>query len=128
MADPVLLVEDDLPLSEALAFQLESAGLEVDRCQSAEVAVDLLMIKRYGLIILDLMLLDGASGVYVIDHMKRSASEGTPVIVITASNVDNLRSIDRCRVKAILLKPLDFGLFRAYALATYGGVAESLSR
>jgi hypothetical protein len=49
------------------------------------------------------------------------------VLVITACNVDNLRSIDRCRVKAIMLKPLDFDLFRAYALATYGMTVASHS-
>jgi DNA-binding response OmpR family regulator len=121
---PVLIVEDDLSLSEALARQIESADIPVDRCQSAEVAVQLLRAKRYGLIVLDLMLLDGASGVYVLDHLRGSESSGAPVLVITACNVDNLRSIDRCLVKAIMLKPLDFDLFRAYALATYGsGVA-----
>jgi DNA-binding response OmpR family regulator len=125
MGDPILIVEDDLSLSEALALQLEPAGVEIDRCQTAEVAVELLRLRRYGLVVLDLMLLDGASGVYVLDHLRSTLSEGAPVLVITACNVDNLRSIDRCLVKAIMLKPLDFDLFRAYALATYGMTVAS---
>jgi DNA-binding response OmpR family regulator len=121
MGNPILIVEDDLALGEALAFHLESAAITVDRCQSAELAVELLESKRYGLLVLDLMLLDGASGIYVIDHLRRvPEAERPPVLIITACNVDNLRSIDRCLVKAILLKPLDFELFRAFALATYG--------
>lgn len=117
---PVLLVDDDVTLAEALALQIESAGIIVDRCQTAEVAVDLLGHKRYGLLVVDLMLLDGASGVYVIDSL-RNIEEGSrpPVLIITACNVENLRSVDRCLVKAIILKPVDFELFRAFALATY---------
>jgi DNA-binding response OmpR family regulator len=125
MGDPILIVEDDLALSEALAMQLESAGIQVDRCQTAEVAVELLRLKRYGLVVLDLMLLDGASGVHVLDNLRSTLSRDAPVLVITACNVDNLRSIDRCLVKAIMLKPLDFELFRAYALATYGMTVAS---
>lgn len=121
MGLPILLVDDDLALSEALAVQIQSPDVAVDRCQSAEVAVDLLRAKRYGLLVLDLMLLDGASGIYVIDHLRgMPEADRPPVLIITACNVDNLRSIDRCVVKAILLKPVDFELFRAFALATYG--------
>ena len=118
---PILLVDDDVALANSLATQLESAGIDVDRCQTAEVAVELVRQKRYGLIVLDMMLLDGASGVYVIDELRNVPEAARPpVLMITACNVDNLRSIDRCAVKAIMLKPLDFELFRAYALATYG--------
>jgi len=127
MGDPILIVEDDLSLSEGLAMQLESAGIEVDRCQTAEVAVELLRLRRYGLVVLDLMLLDGASGIHVLDNLRSTISGSAPVLLITACNVDNLRSIDRCLVKAIMLKPLDFELFRAYALATYGMTVASRS-
>jgi DNA-binding response OmpR family regulator len=70
MGDPIIIVEDDLSLSGALAMQLQSAGIEIDRCQTAEVAVELLRVRRYGLVVLDLMLLDGASGVYVLDNLR----------------------------------------------------------
>jgi len=121
---PVLLVDDDVALAEALSAQLESAGMSVDRCHSANIAVELLGQKRYGLVIVDLLLLDGASGVYVIDAVHAIANDTKPpVLIITACNVENLRSLDRCSVKAILLKPLDFDLFRAYVLATYRDAA-----
>ena len=121
MGLPILVVEDDLSLSEALAAKLDAPDRPVDRCQTAEVAVELLGAKRYGLVVLDLMLLDGASGIYVIDFLRGlPEASRPPVLMITACNVDNLRSIDRCLVKAIMLKPLDFELFRAFALSTYG--------
>lgn len=117
---PVLVVEDDLAFSRLISNALEFRGFRVEQCSSAEAAVQLLRERRYGLAIVDLLLFGGNSGVYVIDSIRKLAPEiRPPVLIVTGASADNLRSIDRSLVKAVLFKPIDLDLFISFAFAVH---------
>jgi DNA-binding response OmpR family regulator len=121
---PILIVEDDESLARGLADQIRGAGYAVQHCATATEAADAVSKTVYGLVILDLLLPD-VSGVYVLNKLRTLAPQfRPPVLMVTASNVENLRSVDRTLVKAIVFKPLDFSLFLAYATATYRSPVE----
>ena len=121
MLPPILLVEDDLPLAQTMASELEAVGVPVEHCPTGELAIELLQQKRYPVIVLELVLSlsGGVSGGYVVKAVKKMAREDRPAIVLIASGTATLRGVDRSVVTSMLFKPLDFALFTEYILATY---------
>lgn len=116
---PILIVEDDESLARELVEQIRNAGYVVHHCPTATEAAESVSKTLYGLIILDLLLPD-VSSVYELNKLRSLAPQfRPPVLMVTASNVENFRSVDRSRVKAIIFKPFDFSLVIAYAEATY---------
>jgi len=117
---PVLIVEDDLSLVQALTLAVETVGLPVEYCTSAETAIELLKARNYGCVVLDLILATGLSGMYVVEAARSLPPEKRPsFVMMTGANVEQMRGVGRDVVKAILLKPLDLELFAQYVLATY---------
>jgi DNA-binding response OmpR family regulator len=117
---PVLIVDDDLSLAQALTLAIETVGLPVEHCTTAETAIELIKAKRYACIVLDLILEPGLSGMYVVNAVRGVPVESRPaVVMVTGATLDNLRGIDRDIVKSILFKPVDLELFAQYVLATY---------
>ncbi|MEY3533422.1 MAG: hypothetical protein RI979_1446, partial [Pseudomonadota bacterium] len=78
----LLLVEDDLPLAEALMSLLVSSGYAVDCVHDGEAARALVAAEQYDLMILDLNLphLDGLS---VLRAMRASGNRAA-VMILTA--------------------------------------------
>jgi DNA-binding response OmpR family regulator len=78
----ILLVEDELPLAEALTQILKKNNFTVDSVYDGESGLDNTLSNIYDLIILDIMLpkLDGIS----ILKSVRSQGIATPVILLTA--------------------------------------------
>jgi DNA-binding response OmpR family regulator len=83
MAEKVLVVEDDLVLSETLAYNLNKQGYEVFRVGDGHEAVDLGRKERPDLILLDLML-PGMDGIEVCRTLRREMS--VPIMMLTARN------------------------------------------
>ena len=120
VAPPILLVEDDLSLAQTLTMLLENIGIPVEHCASGEMAIDLVRSQRYAVAVVDVVLMTGVSGLYVVRAIREMPSERRPrVLVITGAGLETLRGIDRSVVTAVMLKPLDFDLFAQYVLATY---------
>ena len=120
MTLPVLIVEDDLSLAQALTLSVETVGLPVEYCTTAETAITLLKTRQYGCLVLDLILEGGLSGMYVVSATRNLPPERRPMILMTTgASVEQLRGVNHDLVKAILLKPLDLELFAQYVLATY---------
>ncbi len=108
----VLVVEDDPVLARALRTVLERRSLAVDWCSHAEDAMLELAHKRYSAVILDIILPGGSSGLYVVSYLHNVPKERRPpVVVITGSDTDVLRKIDRSIVKTVLFKPLQLDVF-----------------
>jgi DNA-binding response OmpR family regulator len=120
MTLPVLIVEDDLSLAQALTRAVEAVGLPVEYCTTAETAKALLNTRQYGCVALDLILEAGVSGLYVVNAARSLPPEKRPMIVMmTGASLEQLRGVNHDLVKAVLLKPLDLELFAEYVLATY---------
>ena len=120
MAPPILIVDDDIALSQAMALAIENAGIPVEQCSSGETAITLVRHNRYAVVVLDLILGAGVSGLYVVEAIRELKAEQRPMILMTTgANLENLRGVDRSMVAAVMLKPIDFELFAEYVMATY---------
>lgn len=120
MAPPILIVDDDIALSQAMALAIENAGIPVEQCSSGETAIELIRHQRYAVVVLDLILGEGVSGLYVVEAIRELKAGQRPMILMTTgANLENLRGVDRTMVAAVMLKPIDFELFAEYVMATY---------
>ena len=104
----LLLVEDDVRLSSALARGLRGEGYAVDVAADGDDALVQAWVYDYDLVILDVMLpgLDGIS----VCRMLREAGRWLPVLVLTARDGvgDRIRGLD-AGADDYLVKPFDFG-------------------
>jgi two-component system, chemotaxis family, chemotaxis protein CheY len=120
VAPPILVVDDDLALAQAMTVIIANLGIPVEQCATGEVAIELMKTKRYAVVVVDVILQSGISGIYVVDAVRHMPAEERPaVLMITGASMETLRGVDRTIVTAIMLKPIDFDLFAQYVLATY---------
>jgi two-component system OmpR family response regulator len=89
----VLLVEDHMPLAEAVRDALQRAGFTVDHVSTVEEARETAQLADYALVLLDLGLPDG-DGLRLLPDLRRDGR--VPVIVLTARDqlVDRLAGLD----------------------------------
>lgn len=80
----ILIVEDEAPIREMLAFVLEQNGYEALEAKSYEEAQSLLIEPYPVLILLDWML-PGASGIQIAKQLKQNDfTKNIPIIMLTA--------------------------------------------
>lgn len=77
----VLIVEDEVALSEPLAFLLEREGYQVTVAESGTKALEVFSDRNTDIVLLDLML-PGMSGTDVCRHIR--AKSQVPIIMLTA--------------------------------------------
>ena len=78
----ILIVEDETPIAETLAFNLKREGYEVAVVGDGRVGLETIMRTHPDLVILDLML-PGLDGIEVC-RRARAAGLATPIIMLTA--------------------------------------------
>ena len=78
----ILLVEDDVTLSELVVRALRRAGYEVKHTLRAEYALEQLQSEKYDLLITDLML-PGMDGLKLIQQLRAEA-RSIPVLVLSS--------------------------------------------
>ena len=102
----MLLVEDDVPLAEALAEALIDQRYVVDVVNDGEAAWQQVKALAYDLILLDMMLpkLDGVG----LCHRLRSHGYGIPVLMLTArdTTTDKVTGLD-AGADDYIVKPID---------------------
>jgi two-component system nitrogen regulation response regulator NtrX len=108
---PILVVDDERNIRRTLRMVLEGEGHEVVEAASAAETRELLRGQRVELIIMDVMLGEGASGLDLLEELKRGdlgAEREVPVIVISgqATLADAVRAT-REGAFDFLEKPLD---------------------
>ncbi len=81
----VLLIEDEDNLGEALAYQLEREGVEVDRALDGVTGLQRFSTGGADLVLLDLML-PGMPGEDVCREIRRTSN--VPIIMLTARDAD----------------------------------------
>lgn len=105
--DIVLIVEDEMPIAEALTEIVSDAGYRVLIAGNGRAGLDLARAEHPALIITDLMMpyLDGAG---LIEALRADASdEGTPRIPIVVMTAAGRTFADRIPYDALLPKPFD---------------------
>ena len=81
MKGRVLIVDDDLALSEMLGIVLRNEGLDVVHCANGSFAMALFRESRPDIVLLDLML-PGIDGIEVCRRIR--AESGIPIVMLTA--------------------------------------------
>ncbi len=103
----ILLVEDDVLLSQMLAQKIAEEKGALDHAADGEQAIDMLKKNQYDIVICDL-LLPKVDGFQVIDTMNKDASmKKAPVIIL--SNLGQKKDVDRgmaLGVKKFLVKAI----------------------
>lgn len=85
----ILIVEDEQPIREMIAFALRRGGFEVSEAEDTRQARVQLADRRPDLVLIDWMLPD-MSGLELTRHIKReSATRDLPVIMLTARAAEN---------------------------------------
>lgn len=89
----VLLIEDEAGLGEALEYQLQREGYEVDRVTDGAQGLELFKANGADLVLLDLML-PGLPGEEVCKEIRKSSS--IPIIMLTArdSEIDKVVGLE----------------------------------
>jgi DNA-binding response OmpR family regulator len=103
---PILLVEDEPSIVEALSFVLERAGFEVDSTGDGEEALRRLRRLPFAAVVLDIML-PGVDGFEVLRTIRADrALAALPVIVLTAKGQANdRRTAEAIGASAFITKP-----------------------
>ncbi len=122
----ILLIEDDIDLSQALCHNLNKEGYVVDTCFQGDEAIYYGNSSSYDVIILDRML-PIMDGITILKTLRKN-NIATPIILLTAMNGINDR-IDGLDAGAddYLVKPFDSGelLARIRALSRRPRTIES---
>ena len=106
-AQTVLIVEDEEPIAEAIAYLVEEAGYEPLQASHGRQALDLAQGRQLALVITDLMMphMDGAE---LIAALRRDASldghDAPPIILMTAAGPRRAESVG---ADAVVRKPFD---------------------
>ncbi|MCD6422559.1 MAG: response regulator transcription factor [Elusimicrobia bacterium] len=110
----ILIIDDDVAVSEFIKEMLESDGYSVVRVFDGLQAVQMARTISPDLIILDLNLPAG-SGETVYERLKLSKFTGDiPVIFVTGETPDRIQKLSKEKnipLKDIFLKPIDVDLF-----------------
>ena len=100
----LLLVEDDIPLSDALHALLTGAGYAVDRVNDGVSADALLASEQFDLVILDLNL-PGADGLSMLARFRRGTPPADIVILTGYGTVANTVEAMRKGAADVIEKP-----------------------
>jgi len=122
----LLLIEDDVPIANALVEGFTRAGVSVDHLVRADTAESALDLTAYDLMIVDLEL-PGMNGLELI-HRLRRRQIAVPVLILTARDAleDRVRGLDT-GADDYLVKPFLFPelLARVRALVRRSQAATS---
>ena len=110
----ILIVEDDPFISELLIDGLGEEGYECEAVATATQGEELARMFPYGLLILDVMLPEGAGAGYRLGRQLREHGVRTPILYLTARGTveDRIVGLD-AGGDDYLAKPFDFGELRA---------------
>lgn len=86
MSQKILIVDDDVNISEVLEFNLRNEGFDVESVYSAEDALDK-TLSDFQLILLDVMM-GGMSG-FKMAEIIRKQNINVPIIFLTAKDTEN---------------------------------------
>ena len=85
----ILLVEDEPGIQLAISGLLRREGYETAVASSGKEAIEVLETRGFDLVLTDLSLPDGVSGLDLVRHVGKH-QPGTPVILITAYGSEHI--------------------------------------
>ena len=89
MGVSILLVEDEPGIQLAIRGLLRREGYETTVASNGKEAIEVLAARGFDLVLTDLALPDGVSGLDLVRHVGEN-QPGTPVILITAYGSEHI--------------------------------------
>lgn len=90
MKQRILIVDDEDDICMILSYSLQQVGYETFTAHSAEEALPIIEKQQPQLLLLDIMM-DGMSGIELVDYMRQHRLLTMPIIFLTAlSDTDNI--------------------------------------
>ena len=86
MADWILIVDDDLMVSTALAKSVQSGGMAAEIANSGEDALEMLRNQHYDLILMDINM-PGMDGFQTVESIRKQGVQ-TPIIIVSGRKED----------------------------------------
>lgn len=111
MTQSVLIVDADRSIREVVAAILHREAYRVDSASSGASAIELLTVRNYDVVVLDLMMPD-VSGFGIIKWMRDHGMRDRSVVLISASSQARIASVDSPLVHSRLQKPFDLVEFQ----------------
>ena len=103
----VLLLEDDIALSDLLNEHLEDKGYEVTLCTNGQEALEALIDKKFDIALLDINT-PVITGIEVLKRVRIEYKNNTPIIVLTAyQDTKHLKESFENGVDDYIKKPFD---------------------
>ena len=103
----ILLLEDDVALSDLLNEHLEDKGYEVTLCTNGQDALESLIEKKYDMALLDINT-PILSGIDVLKTIRKDYKNNTPAIILTAyQDTKHLKESFENGVDDYIKKPFD---------------------
>ncbi len=103
----ILLLEDDVALSDILSDFLSDSGFNVTLCENGQNALENLIEKHFDLAILDINT-PNLSGLEVLKELRIRYKNNIPIIIITAyQDINNLKQAFENRADDYIRKPFD---------------------
>jgi CheY-like chemotaxis protein len=121
-SDPVLLVDDDPLLIQAIQVGLESHGYQVIAAHDGREGLELLRTRHACLVLLDLEM-PGMTGWQFREEQCGDPSIASVPVVVVSSRTDAERQARVMHVAAGLQKPVDLDRLHATVRAQCGGAA-----
>ena len=103
----VLLLEDDIALSDLLNEHLEDKGYEVTLCTNGQEALEALIDKKFDIALLDINT-PVITGIEVLKRVRIEYKNNTPIIILTAyQDTKHLKESFENGVDDYIKKPYD---------------------
>lgn len=103
----VLLLEDDVALSDLLNEHLVDKGFEVTLCTNGQVALEALIDQKFDIALLDINT-PQISGIDVLKTIRKEYKNNTPTIILTAyQDTKHLKESFENGVDDYIKKPFD---------------------
>ncbi|HUP65856.1 MAG TPA: response regulator [Thermoanaerobaculia bacterium] len=120
-----LVIDDDPSIRNLVATILQREDFEVDLARDGSEALELLGARKYGLVLLDLMM-PRVNGYEVLAHLQENDPDTVNhVVVMTATSDADLAKLDQTGLCGLIRKPFDLEDFRAYITDCYEKVTGS---
>jgi DNA-binding response OmpR family regulator len=104
----ILIVEDDPTMADTIASMLELFGYDTAIAATPQKALDMIALERPGLMLLDLNLPGGMTGIDICRQVKsRPETQATPVIIVSAEgDVQAMKAAQEAGAARYLVKPI----------------------
>jgi DNA-binding NtrC family response regulator len=102
----VLLVDDEVEFTEALAERMQSRGLEVDTCDSGESALEAARGKEFEAVILDLAM-PGMDGIETLKRLRAEHPDLQIIVLTGHATVEKTVAAMKLGALDFLEKPAD---------------------